>query len=227
MYTLSTFYKSEEWEAFRKYVIGKRLTPEGLTIDEITGEPIIKAYDIILHHKEPLTEFNVNNPAIALNENNIIIVSHKTHNKLHQRFGYEGTRHIYIVYGAPCSGKTSYVESVAGTDDLILDIDKIYQAISINPLHVKSKKLSKNVFTIRDTMLDMIKTRAGKFANAYIIGGYPLASERERLADVLGAELIHIDRPQDECINEAVNDPNRGKAYVKYIEEWFRQYAIQ
>ena len=115
MYTLSSFYRSDAWARFREYVINKRMTADGLILDEITGKPILKKYDVILHHVEVLTPQNVNDPEIALNEKNIQIVSHKTHNKIHGRFGYEGTRHIYIVYGAPCSGKSSFVESVAET----------------------------------------------------------------------------------------------------------------
>ena len=50
MYTLDTFYRSDEWRRFRDIVIAERLTPDGLTIDEVTGKPILRAYDIILHH---------------------------------------------------------------------------------------------------------------------------------------------------------------------------------
>lgn len=223
MYTLSSFYKSKEWERLRGLIIHQR-EKNGVIYDEITGAPIIKAYDIIAHHKEVLTDANVNDPAVALNPDNIILVSHKTHNQIHARFGYEGTRHIYIIYGAPCSGKTSYVESVAGADDLILDIDKLYKAVSVRPLHDKSKRLAKNVFILRDTILDMIKTRAGRFANAYIIGGYPLENERERLAETLGAELIFIERTKEECL--VIAETERTAEYKKYIEEWFRDFAI-
>ena len=225
MYTLSSFYRSEEWAKFRDYVINKRTMPEGLVLDEVTGKPILKRYDIILHHKIILTEQNVNDPSIALNEENIQIVSHQTHNQIHTRFGYEGTRHIYIVYGSPCSGKSTYVEEVAGTNDIILNIDKLYQAISVNPLYVKSKKLSKNIFILRDTILDMVKTRTGKWENAYIIGGYPLANERERLASTLGAEVIHIDRAIEECKKIATQE--RSSEYLTYIDKWFEQNSIQ
>lgn len=222
MFTLSSFYNSKQWQKFRKYLIDKRTNKEdGLVYDEITGEPIVKEYDIILHHTVVLTESNVNDWDISLNENLIQIVSHKTHNLIHERFGSEGTRHVYLVYGAPGSGKSEYVKSVAGVHDLVLDLDNIYQCISINNRYENSRRLSKNVFQIRDLMLDMIKTRNGRFQNAYIVGGYPLEAERERIVNTIGAEEIFIDKSIDECLT---NVQERPKEYEKYIRDWFDTY---
>lgn len=221
MYTLNTFYRSKEWEKFREYIINERTSKDGFIYDEITGKPITSKYDVILHHITPLTEFNVNDYDIAFNEKNIQIVSHKTHNIIHERFGYEGTRHIYLVYGAPASGKHEYINEIAGTNDLILNIDNLYQAISVNARYINSKRLSKNVFILRDTILDMIKTRNGKFQNAYIVGGYPLKSERERLVNTLGAEEIFINKTIEECLE---NSNERPEEYKKYIYNWFENF---
>ena len=48
---LYEFYRSKEWESFRKVVIAERVKEDGFVYDEVTGKPIVKAYDIILHHK--------------------------------------------------------------------------------------------------------------------------------------------------------------------------------
>lgn len=222
MFTLNSFYRSKEWESFRQVIIDERTNEEGDVIDEITGKPITEAYDIILHHVIPLTELNVNDYNISFNPENIQIVSHETHNRIHERFGYEGSRHIYLVYGSPCSGKSTYVKSVAGADDLILDIDKIYKCISNNPEHIKSKRISSCVFKIRDLILDMINTRTGKWKNAYIIGGYPYQGEREKLCSMLGAEQIFIDTSKEECLLRAKE--HRTSEWIGYIEDWFRTY---
>lgn len=221
MFTLSTFYRSKQWEKFREYLIDKRTKEDGFIYDEVTGKPIVHKYDVILHHTVILTEANVNDYDISFNEDLIQIVSHKTHNEIHNRFGSEGTRHIYLVYGAPGSGKSEYVKEVASQNDLVLDMDNIYQAISVNDRYINSKRLSRNVFIIRDCILDMIKTRNGKFQNAYIVGGYPLASERERLVNTLGAEEIFINKTIDECL---MNASDRPEAYKKYIYNWFENY---
>ena len=190
--TLSEFYTSKEWQEFRAVLIAQRTREDGFVYDEITGKPIVKAYDIILHHKIELTLENVNDANITLNPDNIEIVSFKTHNAIHNRFG-RWTRHIYLVYGCPLAGKKTYVQERAGLHDLVIDIDKIYSCISNNPPYIKSGRLYDNMRTVYDALLGDVKRKNGKWVNAFIIGGFPFKGERERTATEYGAELIYID----------------------------------
>ena len=217
----SEFYKSNEWESFRGIVVGDRLTNDGFTICEYCGEPIYKPYDLILHHIVPLTNENVNDYEISLNPENIQIVHHKCHNKIHERFGTIPTRHVYLVFGAPCSGKSSFVAEVAGRHDLIVDMDSIFQMISINDRYDKPDSLKSVAFGVRDSLLDSIKVRRGKWINAFIVGGYPMANERERFSEIYGAEEIFIDTSKEECILRANDKP---KEWVEYIEQWFDRF---
>lgn len=219
--SLFQFYRSKEWEKLREVIILKRTEQDGELICEHCGKPITRAYDAICHHKTPLTESNVNDFNISLNEDNIQVVHHRCHDEIHKRFGTY-TRHIYIVYGPPCSGKSTFVEMSATKDDLIVDIDKVYEAISVNESHVKSKRLASNAFQIRDLLLDMVKTRNGKWVNAWIIGGYPLKMDRERLANTLGAELVYIEGHKDLCMMRA--EQRGGSEYQKFVESWYEKY---
>lgn len=226
MVTLDNFYTCKEWLLFRPVVIGDRLTPEGHTICELCGKPIVKSYDIILHHKEALTEDNVNNAMIALNPDNIMLLHHKCHNIIHNKLGYK-ERGIYLVYGAPLSGKSSYIDSVREPGDLIIDMDNIWQCVSGCDRYVKPPRLNAVVFGIRDYLLDAIKYRRGKWNNAYIIGGYPLQSERERLCKELGAREVFIECEQNECIKRlyGCNDGRDVEAWERFINDWFDKYT--
>lgn len=223
MFTLSTFYKTKEWEQLIEILKIERANDEGVLICEHCGKPIVKAYDCIGHHKVELTESNVNDRTISLNPDNIALVHHNCHNIIHERFGHDGTRHIYLVYGAPGAGKRAYVDRSAGQDDLILDIDSLYIAISIRNRYDHSKRMSRNVFGLRDCILDQIKTRTGKWRNAWIIGGYPLSSERSRLCEMLAAEAVFIDTPQDECLMAC---KDRGYDALDYCIKWFDTYTV-
>ena len=224
-YTLSDFYRSKEWLEFRAYLIAARTAADGFVYDEITGKRIVKAYDIILHHKIELTLENVNDANITLNPDNIQIVSFKTHNEIHNRFG-RWTRHIYLVYGSPLSGKSTYVQERAGIHDLVIDIDKIYACISNNPPYIKSNRLYDNVRAVQDALLDTVKFKRGKWVNAFIIGGYPFKGERERLCAEYGAEPIYIDCTEAEAQErlQVVQDGRDKSEWSKYISTWFERF---
>ena len=223
--TLSEFYTSKEWLDFRAVLIEQRKHADGFVYDEITGKRIVKAYDIILHHKIELTLENVNDANITLNPENIQIVSFKTHNAIHNRFG-RWTRHIYLVYGCPLAGKKTYVQERAGIHDLVIDIDKIYSCISNNPPYIKSGRLYDNMRTVYDALLGDVKRKNGKWINAFIIGGFPFKGERERTAAEYGAELIYIDCTQEEAEArlQAAQDGRDKVEYSKYISTWFTRY---
>ena len=222
---LFEFYRSKEWQDFREIVIAERIQDDGNVYDEVTGKPILRAYDLILHHKIELTEENVHDFNISLNPDNIMIVSHRTHNYLHDKLGYSH-RQVYLVYGAPLSGKTSWVKDNMCEGDLIIDMDSIWECISGCDRYIKPNCLKSVVFKTRDTLLDAVKYRLGRWNNAFVIGTYPLQSERERLLKDLGAREVFIDIPQSECISrlEACTDGRDKAEWAKYIEDWFSKY---
>lgn len=221
---LYEFYRSDEWLRFRDVVIAERVRDDGLIYDEYTDKPILRKYDLILHHKVELTEENVRDFNISLNPENIMIVSHKTHNLIHNRLGY-GVRQVYLVYGAPLSGKTSWVKDNANEGDLVISMDNIWQCISGCDRYVKPNRLKGVAFRVRDDLLDCVKYRHGKWLNAYVIGGYPLSAERERLARELGAREIYIESTEAECMARLREDTGRDTdEYEKYIAEWFDKF---
>ena len=223
-YTLATFYRSKEWEQLRKVIIAERTQPDGFIYDEETGKPIVQAYDLILHHKVFLTEENVNDFDISLNPANIEVVSHKTHNQLHDRLGI-ARKEIFIIYGPPLAGKTTWVRENKGPNDLVIDIDSLWEAVS-GKRYIKPGRLKSVVFRMRDDLLEMVKYRFGKWSSAYIIGGYASAGQRERLAQELGARLVFIEASQDECLTRLANDTERdAEEWSKYIFEWFETYT--
>lgn len=225
MYTLQNFYKSKQWQKLLEVIKLERLTEDGQLICWHCGKPIIDKYDAIGHHTIFLTEENVNNSEISLNPELIQLVHHKCHNKIHNKLGYT-KREIFLVYGSPLSGKSTYVKSVSEPGDLIIDIDRVWSCVSGCPLHVKPPKLNSVVFGLRDRLLEMVKYRVGRWDNCYIIGGYPLISERERLCKELGAREIFIDTPKEECLQRLTKAEDRDQeAYKKYIEEWWRRFT--
>lgn len=227
--TLSQFYNSNEWRSFRLMLIQQRTSSiDGVLYSEHSGKPLIKSYDIVLHHIKPLTMQNVNDYAISLNPDNILICSQSEHNEIHARFGYVTERKVYYVYGAPCSGKTTFVNSVKGNSDLVIDMDNIWQCITGGQRYEKPNALKANAFAVRDLLLEMVKTRAGKWERCYVIDGGARKGDRTRKIALYGAEAIFIDVDKETCLKRLYGDCNRTeeqkKQWTQYINDWFLDY---
>jgi hypothetical protein len=221
-----SFYRGKEWRDLLQQLKQERVNADGQIICEYCGKPIIKAYDMIGHHNIELDEENVNNYDISLNPNNISLVHHRCHNYIHNKLGYS-IRQVFIVYGAPLSGKTTFVKDNANEGDLIIDIDSIWQCVSGLPRYNKPNRLKAIVFKVRDSLIECVKYRYGKWDNCYIIGGYPLQSERERLIKELGAREVFINASQSECMArlESIDDGRDHDEWARYIADWFARYT--
>ena len=224
---LYDFYRSYEWETLLKILKLERVNTDGFVVCEHCDKPIIKAYDCIGHHKQELTEENYTDANISLNPDNIAFVHHRCHNIIHDKLGYSN-RQVFLVYGSPLSGKTSYVTEAMTEGDLIVDVDNIWQCVSGCDRYTKPNRLKAVVFSVRDVLLDSVAYRRGKWINAYIVGGYPFKAERDRLVDKLGAREIFIDTSKEECLERllACNDRPHDE-WKKYIDSWWQQYTGQ
>lgn len=177
---------------------------------------------LIAHHKIELTEDNVDDPNISLNPDNIEIICHSCHNKEHRRFG-NNKKNVYIIYGSPLSGKNTLAKELMRHGDIVLDIDELWRAITLEDKYVKPNNVRFNVFKLRDELLDQIKTRYGNWYDAYIIMSLADKYERERIQKELGAELIYCESTKEECIERAIKD-NRPSEWLRYIDEWWEKY---
>lgn len=222
--SLQEFYRSKEWHDFREVIIAQRINPEdGTLYSEYSGRPLVNAYDIILHHKTELTLENVNDYTVSLNPDNIMVVSHAEHNEIHARFGCY-RRAVYLVYGAPCSGKTTWVKSVAHPDDLIVDVDSLWLAVCLGGTG-KPNRLKRNIFGLRDCLLDQVRTRLGDWRNAYVITTEKLPAQRDRLCKSLGAEIIHIDTDRETCLARLEDNPDgRDKVLFRGLIDSFFEF---
>lgn len=226
------FYRQATWIKLRKALKHERASAnaEGLLICEHCGKPILKDYDAILHHKIELTPQNVNDWDIAYNPKNLAFVHAKCHNEIHKRFGgrvQSWQRKVYYVYGAPCSGKSTFVRENMQSGDLVLDIDKLWSAMSGQPEYIKPNAIKANVFIARNAIIDSIKTRAGSWGTAWVIEGGALLGDRMRRIETLGAEPIYIDTPLDECLQRLASDDSRRTVqgqWIDYIKQWFDSY---
>lgn len=216
----AAFYKSEAWRSLRRALIQER----GTVCPVCHRDYMSDTSKLIAHHIQELTPETVTDASIALNPSNVELICFDCHNKAHKRYG-QGTHHVYLVYGAPCSGKSTLVRQMMHRGDLIVDMDLLFYAVSGCSLYDKPDQLKSDVFAVRSLLLDRIQHRAGRWGDAYIVGGYPFKLEREGLARKLGAKLIFCDLPKEQCkANARAGRGNLAKAWEGYIERWFDDY---
>lgn len=224
-----SFYKSKEWERFRKLIIDRDTNDDGYVVCALCGKPILKPYKLIVDHIKELDDVNVNDVTVSLNPDNCRCVCFDCHNKRHERFGKKNYmnkgKQVYIVYGAPCCGKSSYVADHATEYDLIVDMDNIYQMISNNKRYNKPNRLNGAAFMIRDCLYDIIKYRNGKWHNAYIITTGARSGDRQRLKERVNAdEFIFVEATKEECLLRAETRGDQAEEWKSYINKWFDDY---
>lgn len=226
--TLAQFYNSDLWRNFRAALILDRTAEDGFLYSDYSGKPIRNTYEIVAHHKIELTPENVNDFSISLNPENVMLVSMSEHNEIHKRFGFSAYRKVYFVYGAPCSGKTTFVNANRGLSDIVLDMDAIWFMLT-GRLYEKPAALRTNVFAIRDLIFEQIRTRTGRWERAWVIDGGARKPDRERKSTLLGAEEIYIDTDRLTCLKRLSRDDTRTETqkneWTAYINEWFEEYT--
>lgn len=234
MEVLKKFYKSKKWQDFRAWYISKNKP-----ICKVCNRFIASAHNITLHHVIELDEINVKDYQISLNEKNIMLLCSGCHNNLHKGSASKMVRQrVYIVHGAPLSGKTTWSLDRATEKSLIVDLDSIIGGftkegiLKVNgfagdiykrdPLFLNSGGLQ-----IKDTLIDMISTRLGNWDRAFIIGGYPFRGDRDRLVDRTGGELIHLEITYEEAIKRwaGCKDYRSRIEYKKVIEKYFKNFC--
>ena len=240
------FYKSRAWQACRNAYITQRRLIDG-AMCEVCCEKIGEE----LHHKIFLRPTNIKNPEITLNHENLILLCKDCHFKEHKEAILKGfnkskrkkvlkngiyfdengmpkSLKVYIVYGAPGAGKTTYVQEHRAVGDLIVDLDLIKQAISMAGKTAATDNLLDVALGIRDYMYSRIESRQIDTKNVWVIAALPKSREREQLAKRLRAELIFIDTSYDNCIKRAMNDHERENKTLQkeIIDKWFDTFSF-
>ena len=221
--SLREFYSSKEWQIARMEAISNATNERGEVIDEYTGKPITNARQIQVHHKIELTMANVNDYDISLSQDNLMVLSFASHNEVHSRFGFKQKK-VYLVIGSVCSGKSTFVKEAAGHNDVILDMDSIWEAISINERYHKPNSIKSMALSIRNTMIEQIGMRNFE-GNAYVLSTESRVMPRNKLIQRINAdEIIYLKSSREECIERLYNDTTRQpyiKEYEGYINKFF------
>ena len=215
------FYNGVKWKQLREHILSRDnyLCQDCFKLGMITGA------EEVHHIIEIADDWDK-----RYDSDNLISLCKKCHSRRHGKFqgGTKKNKKVYIVYGAPLSGKTTYVINNKEDGDLVIDMDKLHQAITLLPLYNKPDTVRDNVFAVKDALIDSIRRNIGSYNSAWIIGGYPIKKDREDLAKGLKAELIYIHSDKEESLRRLKECDDYRKVmnfkWEQYIEDWFDKF---
>ena len=127
---------------------------------------------------------------------------------------------VVCVYGAPCSGKTTYVSENAQNEDIVWDFDKIRMAITLHSDHTESTNgQTKMVLNLRKAWADAIHRCDAP------TGWFVCTNVTDEVKEMLGedVEYHYMDVTKEECLRRLEEDDTReDKEFMRdLIEEYF------
>jgi shikimate kinase len=134
---------------------------------------------------------------------------------------------VTLVAGPPCSGKTTWVDEHAGHDDIILDWDVVYAAVSRLPMYHRAPEWNHQLEMTFRAWESRIPKRHPHQA-AWIIRAAPRSLHRRIYRHQLGATSVVLATPADVCLARLEADERRP-AELKTtqrdaIRHWWREY---
>ncbi len=245
------FYKSSQWKKCRKAFIASLADKTCPRCHERIGK--------IVHHKNYITPYNITNPMITLNFDNLEYLCQECHTLEHLKrgavkndveFDENGNlikrsiqrtkkediylpsiikpidKDIYIVCGAPGSGKSTYVNQVAKRNDLIIDLDNILLEFTHEKLYSSSEKYIDKAIRKRNQYLNNLNNMDNNVV--WFIVSAPKLEERRHWKEQLGGTIILIDVSKEECFERLKNDIRRTNNIMKYLiaaNKWFFNFT--
>src|SRR5690554_3560909 len=117
---------------------------------------------------------------------------------------------VIIVWGAPGSGKTTYVKKNMKYGDMVIDLDFIKQAISFQEKTEAPDSLLDVALKVRELLYSIVAGRQIPECTVWVVAGLPSYKERKELKNRLQAnELIFMKASREQCIRRVLADDTR------------------
>lgn len=123
---------------------------------------------------------------------------------------------IHVVLGPPCSGKSTYVREHKKDGDIVVDFDRLAEALGNDEKHAAPSPIKEVAFIARGAV---IKEICKKDYEAWIIHTKPTEFQR-KLYDEAGAEYIEMDTDMQTCLERCEAD-DRPEGTADIIRQYF------
>ena len=135
---------------------------------------------------------------------------------------------VKVVYGAPCSGKSTYVIDNISKEDITFDYDLLTRAITHSDMHLLDRTITNPIVqSFEWVMLNKLKEDyKDKPKVLFYTTRYPEKFIKDKLKG-FEVEYIRMKATKEECYKRLELDEARPEKDVwkKKIDEWFKQYG--
>lgn len=129
---------------------------------------------------------------------------------------------ITIVTGPPCAGKTTYVRDNAADDDIVIDLDRIAQAMTAEgaTMHDQSEHIRR---VARDARMAAIKSamrlaQGERYLGVWIVHTNPTIDDR-RAYRALGAHIVEVNPGREKCLERLAERPLMNQVLSRPVIE--------
>lgn len=134
---------------------------------------------------------------------------------------------LYIVSGAPGSGKTTFVKQNFTEGDIAIDLDYICAALALqDKIYFNHRPLLDTALQVRSVLYKLISSRRCMFDHAWIITTEADERKVNQLAEKLSATVIEMETTPEECIRRIKEDHRRPeqikKEMYKSVADFYR-----
>lgn len=139
----------------------------------------------------------------------------------------QSDKEVFIICGAPGSGKTTYVSQHHQPGDLIVDMDTIVAALTGDETtHPDYGNILDVAIAVRNTLYNIIENGTGDWKRAFVITSSMNDGTVTELAKQLHATVHYMETTKEECKQRIANDKTRQDKELFYnlVDEWFKNH---
>ena len=126
---------------------------------------------------------------------------------------------IHVITGAPCSGKSTYIDEHAKDGDLRIDYDRLAQTFGSAKSHEAEGIVREATFKARESAIEVAMKNPE--AESWIIHTF-MTDEQSKRYEEAGADIVVLDPSKEVCLERAEKD-ERPQTTVDGINRWYAE----